>query len=231
MRNMMLVALIGVGLAATAAIAETSRVIGERQVRRVLRQAFPAAPPDWQARLVPDATMMACAHWHNQPPKAVADDIKAREATRIRHPADGNYLGDWRRGEALAQSGYGLRFTDADAKRSTGGNCYACHELSPAEVSYGTIGISLKSYGRLRSAKTEEARHVYEKIYNSQAVVPCSLMPRFGANGLLTIEQIKDLVALLLDPESPVNRDGGQAVDNATTGKNGGAPTGAETGR
>lgn len=230
MRNMMLVALIGIGLAASAALAETSRVIDERQVRRVLRQAFPAAPPEWQARLVPDATMAACALWQNQPPKNVADAIRAREATHIRYPADGKYVGEWRRGEALAQSGYGLRFTDTDPTRPTGGNCYACHELSPAEVSYGTIGASLKGYGRLHSADTE-ARRVYEKIYNSQAIVPCSLMPRFGANGLLTIEQIKDLVALLLDPESPVNRVAEQVRGDATGERDGGAPTGAATGR
>jgi sulfur-oxidizing protein SoxX len=31
-------------------------------------------------------------------------------------------------------------------------------------------------------------------------------MPRFGTNEVLTIEQIKDAVALLMDPESPVNK-------------------------
>jgi sulfur-oxidizing protein SoxX len=31
-------------------------------------------------------------------------------------------------------------------------------------------------------------------------------MPRFGPSGTLTAQQIKDLVALLLDPASPVNR-------------------------
>jgi hypothetical protein len=31
-------------------------------------------------------------------------------------------------------------------------------------------------------------------------------MPRLGASGTLTPEQIKDLVGLLLDPASPVNQ-------------------------
>jgi sulfur-oxidizing protein SoxX len=31
-------------------------------------------------------------------------------------------------------------------------------------------------------------------------------MPRFGYSGTLTEQQIKDLVALLLDPNSPVNK-------------------------
>jgi sulfur-oxidizing protein SoxX len=31
-------------------------------------------------------------------------------------------------------------------------------------------------------------------------------MPRFGANKILTIDQIKDAVALLMSPDSPVNK-------------------------
>jgi mono/diheme cytochrome c family protein len=31
-------------------------------------------------------------------------------------------------------------------------------------------------------------------------------MPRMGASKYLTIDQIKDLVAYVMDPESPVNR-------------------------
>jgi sulfur-oxidizing protein SoxX len=31
-------------------------------------------------------------------------------------------------------------------------------------------------------------------------------MPRFGANKILTIEQIKDIVALLMSTDSPVNK-------------------------
>jgi len=31
-------------------------------------------------------------------------------------------------------------------------------------------------------------------------------MPRFGAAGILTEKQLKDVMALLLDPASPVNQ-------------------------
>ena len=34
----------------------------------------------------------------------------------------------------------------------------------------------------------------------------CSEMPRFGTSGSLTEQDIKDLVAYLLDPTSPVNK-------------------------
>ncbi len=73
------------------------------------------------------------------------------------------------------------------------------------EVSYGTLGPSLQEYGKLRDFKPEAVKAAYEKIYNSHAAFPCSTMPRFGANGVLTIEQIKDAVALLMSPQSPVN--------------------------
>jgi sulfur-oxidizing protein SoxX len=202
-----LFAVAGLGLiAVTAVLAEESRIVGERQLRRTLRQAFASSPEGWQPRLVPDQTMAACAAYRNQPPKAEAEAIKRRERATIRYPEDRRFIGDWRRGEQLAQSGYGLRFTDYPPQRETGGNCYACHQLAADEVSFGTIGTSLKGYGRLHGFREAQARIVYEKIYNSQAVVACSLMPRFGANGVLSIEQIKDLVALLMDPESPVNK-------------------------
>jgi sulfur-oxidizing protein SoxX len=150
--------------------------------------------------------MATCAQWHNRPPKDVADEIKQREAKRIRLPADGKFTGDWKRGEMIAQSGYGLRFTDTETKRPRGGNCYACHELSPDEVSFGTLGVSLKGFGRTHKFDPAYARLVYEKIFNSQAIIACSNMPRFGANGILTVEQIKDVVAFLMDPDSPVNK-------------------------
>lgn len=192
--------------------------LDDMQLRRALKQAFPGADQTWRARLVPDRTMEQCADWHNKPPKEVATEIRERESGRIIYPEDDIFMGDWRRGERIAQSGYGLRFTDKDSTRATGGNCYACHQLSPDEVSFGTVGISLKGYGRTKSVDNpEDQRAVYEKIFNSQAAVACSLMPRFGTNAILNQEQIKDLVALLLDPDSPVNREKPIADERAGT--------------
>ena len=64
-------------------------------------------------------------------------------------------------------------------------------------------GLSLK----LRNFTDAEVKLTYEKIYNSHSALPCSNMPRFGMNKVLTIEQIKDAVALLMSPDSPVNKD------------------------
>jgi len=176
------------------------------KVDAVVIAAFPAIPDDWKSRLAQDETMKACSLHENAPPKDAAAAIQARERARIEYPADGKLLGDWKDGEKLAQSGYGLRFTDYPPRQPNGGNCYACHQLTKAEVSYGTIGPSLLGYGKVRNFGEAEIRAVYDKIYDAQASYPCSNMPRFGANKVLTIEQIKDLVALVMSPESPVNK-------------------------
>ena len=170
-----------------------------------IKAAFPTAPADWAPRLTGDDTMQQCSAARNSPSKEVAEAIQKRELGTIAYPPDNNFMGDWKKGEALAQSGYGLRFTDYPARQANGGNCYACHQLTKKEVSYGTLGPSLSEYGKLRDFKPEAVKAAYEKIYNSHAAFPCSTMPRFGANKVRTVEQIKDAVALLMSPESPVN--------------------------
>ena len=168
--------------------------------------AFPTAPADWRPRFDEDETMKQCSLYRNAPPKNVAEDVQKRERARIQYPADGKLLGNWSSGEKIAQSGYGLRFTDYPARQPNGGNCYACHQLSKAEVSYGTIGPSLLNYGKNRNFSEADTKAVYDKIYDAHAAFPCSNMPRFGVNGVLSIEQIKDLVALVMSPDSPVNK-------------------------
>jgi L-cysteine S-thiosulfotransferase len=171
-----------------------------------IKSAFPTAPADWASRLLGDETMQQCSAARNSPAKTVADAVQAREQASIVYPPDNNFIGDWKKGETLAQSGYGLRFTDYPARQVNGGNCYACHQLTKAEVSYGTLGPSLHEYGKLRDYKPEAVKATYEKIYNSHAALACSTMPRFGPNKILTVEQIKDAVALLMSPDSPVNK-------------------------
>src|SRR5262245_5666509 len=189
-------------LAASPALAQSNSAAADAAVKA----AFPTAPADWASRLSADETMQQCSAARNSPSKEVAAAIQKRELGTIVYPPDNNFMGDWKKGEALAQSGYGLRFTDYPARQSNGGNCYACHQLTKAEVSYGTLGPSLQEYGKLRDFKPEAVKATYEKIYNSHVAYPCSTMPRFGANKVLTIEQIKDAVALLMSPESPVNK-------------------------
>lgn len=138
--------------------------------------------------------------------KADAAKIENANLASIKYPAGGKLMGDWQQGERIAQAGVGKQFSD-DPKVPAGGNCYACHQLSKAEISFGTIGPSLYNYGKLRGgASAELQRYTYGRIYNSQAYSACSNMPRFGHNGILTEQQLMDVTALLLDPQSPVNQ-------------------------
>lgn len=186
--------------------ADEKAAVTPQQVERAVAAAWPNLPPDMQARVEQDETMQECSKYRNNPPKAVADAIIAREKATIVYPADGKYLGDWKNGEKSALSGYGGRMGDNNPKRENGGNCYACHQLAASEISYGTLGPSLLGYGKTKGFTPEARKEVYERIYNPQSALACSNMPRFGHNKFLTVEQIKDVLAFLMDPESPVNK-------------------------
>ncbi|EJW10472.1 Sulfur oxidation protein SoxX [Rhodovulum sp. PH10] len=175
------------------------------EVEKAVAAAWKNLPEDLAARVEQDETMKVCSLTRNQPSEAQAAAIMARERKTIVHPEGGSFMGDWKMGEKLSLSGYGGRMGD-DPKRANGGNCYACHQLAPSEISYGTLGPSLLGYGKLKGHDLPAQKEVYERIYNAQSVYACSNMPRFGHNGFLTIDQIKDAVAFLLDPESPVNK-------------------------
>jgi sulfur-oxidizing protein SoxX len=193
-------------LGSAAAIAQEKSVVGPSRIEQAIKESWSSAAPEWQARLTQDQTMKECTDHRNVPPSAIANAIVAREKGTIVYPPDGKFLGDWKKGERLAQSGYGMRFTDFPPTSENGGNCYACHQLDKKELSYGTIGPSLTEYGKIREYAEAEAKTVYERIYNPHAHIPCANMPRFGSNRILNIEQIKDIVALLMDPKSPVNK-------------------------
>ena len=138
-------------------------------------------------------------------PKDAAARIERVNLAAVKFPADGMLLGDWREGEKIAQSGQGKQFNDNPATPA-GANCYACHQISPQELSFGTIGPTLLGYGKVRGNSTDMQRYTYAKIYNPQGYTACSNMPRFGHNDILTEAQLKHIVALLLDPASPVNK-------------------------
>jgi L-cysteine S-thiosulfotransferase len=161
-------------------------------------------------RIAQDLGQAACSS-DKPPADSVARQIEAQALASIKPPADGKYLGDWREGEKLAQNGRGLTWTDS-AGSPNGGNCYNCHQIAKAEISHGTIGPSLYQYGKLRgvqdpasAAAAPIVQYTWGKLYNSKASNACSGMPRFGHAGILTEAQMRDVMALLLDPKSPVN--------------------------
>lgn len=138
-------------------------------------------------------------------PDAKRTELQNAALAAVKYPADGKYLGDWKAGEKIAQTGVGFQFSDKEGT-AAGGNCYACHQLAPQELSYGNIGPSLYQYGKLRGNSEEIMKYTWAKIWNSHAYNACSNMPRFGAEGILTETQLKDVMALLMAPDSPVNK-------------------------
>ncbi len=157
-------------------------------------------------RLTQDELQRLCTEYAGKEmPKDVSEKIEKEQLAAIAVPASANLIGNWQEGEKIAQNGRGLTFTDK-AGDVGGGNCYACHQISPQEISFGNIGPSLYNYGKLRGQSAEVVAYTYKKIYNAQAFSACSNMPRFGHQKILTQVQIMDLVGLLLDPQSPVNK-------------------------
>ena len=170
-------------------------------------------------RLVQDPANRACseADASGKPlDEKTAKEIEAANMKTIRWPADGRFVGDWREGEKIAQNGRGLTWTDAAASAkgpANGGNCYNCHQMSKEEISFGTLGPSLYQYGKLRGVSDPAAAaskpivdYTWGKLWNARAYNACSNMPRVGHSGILDEAQIRDVMGLLLDPKSPVNR-------------------------
>ena len=166
-------------------------------------------------RLIQDQANAACSEAQGaNPPDAVVEAIQKAALKSVRMPSDGKFTGDWREGAKLAQNGRGMTWTDKTAlPKDNGGNCLNCHQVTKEELSYGTLGPSLYHYGKDRGVldpESPQARPIVEytwiKIYNAKSYNACSGMPRFGHAGLLDEKQMKDLMALLLDPKSPVNR-------------------------
>ena len=200
------VLIVGAGVAPGSARAQDQQDLARAQLERVIKDSWQHAAPEWQMRLRQDETQALCSLYRNNPPAPIAAAIKAREEASIKYPADGQLMGDWKKGERLAQSGYGMRFTDYPPRAENGGNCFACHQLDRNELSYGTLGPSLAAYGKVRDFAPAEVKAVYQRIFNPQAAVACAMMPRLGANGVLSPEQIRDLTAYVMSPESPVNK-------------------------
>lgn len=156
-------------------------------------------------RVNQDELQAACSKYVDKLPPKLKTKLEAKEAAAVKYPADGKFMGDWKAGEKLAQSGRGMTWSDKP-EDVPGGNCYNCHQLSSKEIAYGTIGPSLLNFGKVRGSGEDIQRYVYARIYNAKAMNACANMPRFGHMGILSEAQMKDLVALLLDPESPVNK-------------------------
>ncbi len=203
---------LGALLAAGCATLPSSQEL-DQQAQAAIKASFRDEGIAKVDRINQDLGQSACSS-DKPPPDDVAKRVEAEALATIRPPAGGRYIGNWREGEKLAQNGRGMTWSDASASpKANGGNCYNCHQIDQAEISFGTIGPSLWNYGKLRGVKDPAdpasaaiVQYTWGKLWNSKAYAACSNMPRFGHAKLLDEDQIRDIMALLLDRSSPVNR-------------------------
>jgi sulfur-oxidizing protein SoxX len=206
---------IAAGLLSACTTSLPSKADLDQFTQDIVARSFRAEGQAKLDRLSPDEDNRLCAE-SDQTGVAldakVAEAIEARNMATIKAPTDGKFFGDWQEGEKIAQSGAGKTWTDKEGSVN-GGNCYNCHQISKEELSYGTLGPSLYNYGKLRGVAnpaSAEAKPIVDytwgKLQNARAYNACSSMPRFGHKGILTEAQIKNVMALLLDPASPVNK-------------------------
>ena len=191
---------------ASAPVVEHSKMTDAElaEITAVLKRDFRAKGQAKMDRLEPDAVQRACNLNADNPPESVAKPLEQAQLKTIKYP-NGSFLGDWKSGKKIAESGRGMQWSEKPDSPG-GGGCYNCHQLSPGQASYGTIGPSLLAFGKVRGSGPDIQRYVYGKIYNAKAYSLCSHMPRFGHSGSLSEQQMKDLTAYLLDAQSPVNQ-------------------------
>jgi sulfur-oxidizing protein SoxX len=196
---------VAVGVLLGCATAPADDGVSDRAAA-MMKSSFKARGQATLDRLDQDETQRLCSEYAGRAlPAPIAERIQQANLATIRYPADGKLAGDWKSGEKIAQSGQGFQYSD-DPKKPAGANCYACHQLTPQELSYGTIGPSLYRFGKLRGYSEDTRKYAWQKVYNAEAFAACSNMPRFGQHQILTEQQIRDVVALLVDPASPVNQ-------------------------
>ena len=171
-----------------------------------MQKSFAAAGQAGMERIRQDETQQLCsASAQGELSDEALSKILAANEASVKLPADGNYFGDWKRGQAIAQLGTGLQSSDDPAKPA-GGNCYACHQMAESEIAYGTIGPSLLHYGKLRGNSQPIIDYTWRVLYNAKSYFACTHMPRFGSQGILDEQQLRDVMSYLLDPSSPVNQ-------------------------
>lgn len=192
--------------------------VKHEEVIKVLKSGL-SSDPRFTWKIQQDEAQRICSQYPSReqmPAQAIQRVIQLSQA-EIRYPQWGIYMGDWKEGKKLVDSPRGGRYASygfSDKPTDKGGNCYACHLIEKG-IPGGTMGPNLYQYGKrwgitkenLNSPETvEKIKAVYNIIYNSWSAFPCSSMPRFGYHGNLSPEDVANIVAYLLHPDSPVNK-------------------------
>jgi len=197
-----------VGLIAAGCASYPDRATTQQLAEKMVFDAF-SASPEHMKRLVQDRSQQICSKIGDEKlTQAEAAEVVKLARASIKYPASGKLVGDWKTGDKLAHNGAGDRIRNGkvENRKENGALCQNCHALAPGEINVGNVGPSLTGYGKQRGNSEAIAKYTYEKIYNAWVYFPCSNMPRLGATGHLTPEQITHMVAFMIDPQSPINK-------------------------
>lgn len=192
--------------------------VKEEEVQQVINNSL-SQDPRFAWKIQQDEAQRICSQYasREEMPGQVIQKVIQLSQSEIRYPQWGIYMGDWKEGKKLVDSPRGGRFASygfSDKSTDKGGNCYACHLIEKGKPG-GTMGPNLYQYGKRWDITQEnmntpegieKIKAVYNIIYNSWSAFPCSSMPRFGYHGNLSPEDVANIVAYLLHPESPVNK-------------------------
>lgn len=176
---------------------------------QIVAEAYGSTAPGLKSRTLQDASQHTCsAVGGAKLSQAQSAAIVKTARDSMQYPASGKLTGDWKIGAQLVADGRGQRIVNGQVEelKANGALCINCHAMDPKEVNAGNVGPSLAGYGIQRGNSEAVARYTYERIFNAWAFMPCSNMPRLGASGFLTPEQIAHVVAYLIDAHSPVNK-------------------------
>jgi len=196
------------GLIAAGCASYPDRATTQQLSEKMVFDAFDASP-EHMKRLVQDRSQQICSKIGDEKlTQAEAAEVVKLARASIKYPASGKLVGDWKTGDKLAHNGAGDRIRNGkvENRKENGALCQNCHALAPGEINVGNVGPSLTGYGKQRGNSDAIAKYTYEKIYNAWVYFPCSNMPRLGATGHLTPEQITHMVAFMIDPQSPINK-------------------------
>lgn len=174
---------IGAGLVATVAAALVGCATGpssppaakaptDAEIVAIMKASFKDSPSARLTRLDQSPLQQACteASRTGKPlDDKLREQLQAAAMASVKYPTDGKYLGDWKRGEAIAQNGRGLQFSDAPGA-TAGGNCYACHQIDKAEIAHGNIGPTLWNYGKNRGQTEPILKYTWTRIDRKSVV-------------------------------------------------------------
>ena len=109
-RTLVATAAVAVAIAGCASMKDDAAY--QAEALQMMKRDFHAsgiAKAEW---LNQDELQKACTQYHNNPPPELRKKIEAAQMGTITYPADGNFMGDWKRGERIAQDGRGSTWSD-----------------------------------------------------------------------------------------------------------------------